>query len=67
VLALIVPYIGNVYTIYLLSNAFETTGKDLKKASKVDGLSTFKYFYKIAIPAIKSTIITSMIISFIEG
>jgi len=67
ILALIVPYIGNVYTIYLMSNAFSVTGKDLKKASKVDGLSTFKYFYKIAVPAIKSTIVTTMIISFIEG
>ncbi|WP_339022874.1 carbohydrate ABC transporter permease [Spiroplasma endosymbiont of Crioceris asparagi] len=66
-IALIAPFVANVYTIYLMSNAFSTLPKDLKNACKIDGLSTFKYFFKIAIPSIKSTIVTSVIISFIEG
>lgn len=67
VFALVVPFIGNVYTVYLFSSAFSAMSPDLKKAAKIDGLSTFKFFWKIAIPAIKSAIVTSIIISFISA
>ncbi|AGY41091.1 binding-protein-dependent transport systems inner membrane component [Mesoplasma florum W37] len=66
-MALIVPFIGNVFTIYLMSNAFYDLSKDLKRASKVDGLNTFQYFLKIAIPAVSGAIITAGIISFIDS
>ncbi|AAT75382.1 sn-glycerol-3-phosphate ABC transporter permease component [Mesoplasma florum L1] len=65
--ALIVPFIGNVFTIYLMSNAFYGLNRDLKRAAKVDGLSSFQYFMKIALPAVSATILTSFIISFIES
>ncbi|WP_026389560.1 carbohydrate ABC transporter permease [[Acholeplasma] multilocale] len=66
-LALIVPFIGNAFTIYLISNAFSSLSPDLKRAAKVDGLSTFSFFIRIAIPGIASTIATSMIIAFIQS
>ncbi|ASZ08787.1 hypothetical protein CK556_00190 [Mesoplasma chauliocola] len=65
--ALIVPFIGNVFTMYLMSNAFYSLNKDLKRAAKMDGLNSMQYFLKIALPAISATIITSFIISFIES
>ncbi|AGR41330.1 carbohydrate ABC transporter permease [Spiroplasma taiwanense] len=67
ILALILPFLSNVFTIYLMSQAFERIGKSVKSASKVDGLSTFKYFWKIALPSIKSVLITSLIISLISS
>ncbi|PPE04813.1 sn-glycerol-3-phosphate ABC transporter permease [Entomoplasma ellychniae] len=66
-MALIIPFIGNVFTIYLMSNAFYALNRDLKRAAKIDGLSSFQYFLKIALPAISATIITAFIISFIES
>ncbi|AGY41099.1 sn-glycerol-3-phosphate ABC transporter permease component [Mesoplasma florum W37] len=66
-MALIVPFIGNVFTMYLMSNAFYALNKDLKRAAKMDGLNSMQYFLKIALPAISATIITSFIISFIES
>ncbi|ATQ35189.1 sn-glycerol-3-phosphate ABC transporter permease [Mesoplasma entomophilum] len=66
-LALVVPFIGNVFTIYLMSNAFYGLNRDLKRAAKIDGLSSFQYFVKIALPAVSATILTSFIISFIES
>lgn len=66
-MALIVPFIGNVFTMYLMSNAFYALNKDLKRAAKIDGLNSMQYFIKIALPAISATIITSFIISFIES
>ncbi|ATZ17617.1 carbohydrate ABC transporter permease [Mesoplasma melaleucae] len=66
-MALIVPFIGNVFTIYLMSNAFYDLSKDLKRASKIDGLNTFQYFLKIAVPAVSGAILTAGIISFIDS
>lgn len=66
-IALIVPFIGNVFTIYLMSNAFYDLNTDLKKATKIDGLNTFQYFLKIAIPAVSGAILTAGIISFIDS
>lgn len=65
--ALIVPFVGNVFTMYLMSNAFYALNKDLKRAAKIDGLNSVQYFVKIALPTISATIITSFIISFIES
>ncbi|WP_026389555.1 carbohydrate ABC transporter permease [[Acholeplasma] multilocale] len=67
ILALIIPFIGNAFTIYLISNAFLALSPDLKRAAKIDGLSTFSYFIRIAIPGIASTIATSTIIAFISS
>ncbi|ASP28545.1 sugar ABC transporter permease [Spiroplasma corruscae] len=65
--SLVVPFISNVFTIYLMANAFSSVGKSVKSAAKVDGLSTFKYFWKVALPSVRSTIITSFIISLISS
>ncbi|ATZ17627.1 carbohydrate ABC transporter permease [Mesoplasma melaleucae] len=66
-LALIVPFIGNVFTIYLVANAFSALGSDLRKASKIDGLSNFQYFFKIATPAISATLVTAFITGLITS
>ncbi|ASZ08781.1 carbohydrate ABC transporter permease [Mesoplasma chauliocola] len=65
--ALIVPFIGNVFTVYLMSNAFYDLSKDLKRASKIDGLNSFQYFLKIAVPAVSGAILTAGIIAFIDS
>ncbi|AHI52901.1 carbohydrate ABC transporter permease [Spiroplasma culicicola] len=67
ILALVVPFISNVFTIYLMSSAFSQVGGSVKHAAKVDGLSTWKYFWKVALPSIKSTIVTSFVISLISS
>ncbi|AOG60860.1 sugar ABC transporter permease [Spiroplasma helicoides] len=65
--SLVVPFISNVFSIYLMANAFSNVGRSVKSAAKVDGLSTFKYFWKVALPSVRSTIVTSFIISLISS
>lgn len=65
--ALVLPFIANVFTTYLMSQSFSTLNGSVKRAAKIDGLSTFKYFWKVAIPTIRGTIITSALISFISA
>ncbi|WP_027063016.1 carbohydrate ABC transporter permease [Mesoplasma seiffertii] len=65
IFALFVPFIGNAFTIFLFKNAFDTLNDSIKKAAKIDGLSRFKFFWKVAIPLVRSTIFTATLMSFI--
>lgn len=64
--ALFVPFIGNAFTIFMFVNAFKQIDDSIIKSAKIDGLSSWKFFWKIAIPSIKSTIITAILISLIS-
>ncbi|WP_026389201.1 carbohydrate ABC transporter permease [[Acholeplasma] multilocale] len=65
--ALFVPFIGNAFTIYMFKNAFDGVNNSIKRAAKVDGLSTFKFFWKVAIPLVRATIFTSALMGFIAS
>ncbi|ATZ18564.1 sn-glycerol-3-phosphate ABC transporter permease [Williamsoniiplasma somnilux] len=66
-IALIIPFIGNAFTIYMFKNAFDSINDSVKKAAKVDGLSNWQFFIKIAIPYVRATIFTAILISFIAS
>lgn len=66
-LALVVPFAANVMGIYLISKAFDSIPTQLKKASRVDGLSNVKFFFKVAIPQIKYTIMIVVLFSIISS
>lgn len=65
--ALVIPFIASAFTIFMLRQAFEGIPRSIVNASKVDGLSTFKFFWKIAVPLIKPVLWTSGLISFIAS
>lgn len=66
-MALILPFIGNAFTILMFVQAFQNLPYNLKAAAKVDGLSSFNFFLKVALPAIKSTIMTAILIATINS
>ncbi|RED55146.1 carbohydrate ABC transporter permease [Cohnella lupini] len=63
--ALIAPYCINAFNIYLLRQTFKQVPDELYLASKVDGVSNFRFLRKIMLPLSKSTIVTVMILSVI--
>ena len=63
---LILPSVASVFYIYLLKENFEQIPEELYKAAKVDGTSDLKYLLKVMIPISKPTIITILILKFIE-
>lgn len=63
--ALILPFLVNVYYIFLLRNTFMTVPKELYKAAKIDGVSDFKFLLKVMIPLAMPTLITISILKFI--
>lgn len=64
---LIIPYIANVFYIFLLRQYFMQIPEQLYKAAKIDGCSDWKYLWKIMIPNTISAIVTIAILNFIAS
>ena len=63
---LILPSILSIFYIYLLRQNFMQVPDDMYYAAKVDGTSDFGYLTKVLLPISKPTIITIVILKFIE-
>ncbi len=63
--ALIVPFISSVFYTFFLRQNFKQIPDELYYAAKVDGVSDFKYLFKVMIPIAKPAIITITILSLI--
>lgn len=63
--AMIVPYLSNVFYIYLLTQFFSQVPESLYLAAKVDKCSDFKFMMKIMVPMNKSCITTIAILNII--
>ena len=63
--ALIIPWIANIFTIFLLRQQFKTIPRDLLDAAYIDGCSRLKALWKIVLPLSKSVIATAAIFGFI--
>ena len=64
---LIIPWIANVFYIFLLRQYFMQIPEQLYKAAKIDGCSDIKYLYKIILPNTKSALVTIAILNFISS
>ncbi|HAX72934.1 MAG TPA: ABC transporter permease [Firmicutes bacterium] len=64
---LVIPYIANVFYIFLLRQYFMQIPEQLYKAAKIDGCSDFKYLWKILIPNTKNALVTIAILNFIAS
>ncbi len=64
-LALTIPWLVNVFSIFLLRQHFRTIPKDLYDAAVMDGCSRFGFLLKVVIPLSKAALITVSIFSII--
>jgi len=63
--ALIVPWIANIFSIFLLRQQFKTIPQDLFDAAVIDGCSQFEILWRIVIPVSKPILVTTAIFSLI--
>ncbi len=63
--ALILPYCVNAFNIFLLRQTMKQIPEDLYIAARIDGLTNFKYLWKVVLPVAKPTILTTMLLSMI--
>jgi multiple sugar transport system permease protein len=62
--ALILPMIGNVFSVYIFRQFFLTFPKELEEAAIVDGAGRFQIFFRIALPLARSPAIAAAVIVF---
>lgn len=63
-LALILPSLANVFSVYLFRQFFLTLPRELEDAAAIDGASRFRIFFSIALPLAKPAIIAASILLF---
>jgi ABC-type glycerol-3-phosphate transport system permease component len=63
--ALIVPWVANIFTIFLFRQHFKTLPNDLFDAASIDGCSRFGMLWQIVLPLSKPVIATASIFSII--
>ena len=62
---LTVPFMGNIFVIFLLRQYFKKIPKELWDAAKIDGASHFYFLYKVVVPLSLPIIVTVSLFSFI--
>ncbi len=65
--ALFLPYMMSVFYLFLLKQFFEQVPHQLYLASKVDGDSDVKFFFKILLPIARPVLITVAILNIIAS
>lgn len=62
-LALILPFIGNCFNIFLFRQFFMSMPKDLEEAASIDGCGPLKTFIKIVLPNSKPVLATATVLT----
>ncbi len=60
---LVVPWMANIYSIFLLRQAFKNIPASLRDAVYIDGGGDLTFLFKVAIPMVKPVIITIAVFS----
>ncbi len=63
--ALTIPFMGNVFSIFLLRQFFAQIPSDLFDAAKIDGAGHFRFLTSVVLPLSKAPLMTIVIFSFI--
>lgn len=58
-----IPFVAHIFSGYLFRNAFEAIPSQVKEAAAIDGISRTSFFFKIALPMVRSTLLTVVIIT----
>ncbi len=66
-LTLILPFISNVFYIYLLRQNFKQIPDELYLAAKVDGKTDWQFLWKVMVPLAMPTLITIFIMNLIDS
>ncbi len=62
-LGLFIPFVASVFSAVMFKNAFEAIPDRTKEAAMIDGAGSVGYFFKVALPMIKPTTLTVIILT----
>ncbi|MGX9340446.1 carbohydrate ABC transporter permease [Mycoplasma sp. 128] len=61
--ALTIPFAASVFSGFMFRNAFEAIPDSVRESSMIDGANELKFFVRVAVPMVKSTIWTVVILT----
>lgn len=64
-LALILPFMANSFGVFLMRQFFMDFPKEIEEAAKIDGLSSYTSFFRIALPLAKNALMTQAVLIFV--
>ncbi len=60
---LVIPWMANIYSIFLLRQGLKNIPRELRDAVYVDGGGDFTFLFKVAVPTVKPVVITIAVFS----
>ena len=63
--ALIVPWMANVFSIFILRQFFKTIPRDYFDAARIDGCGHWRYLWRVAVPMASPALVTITIFTFL--
>ena len=63
--ALIVPWMANVFSIFILRQFFRTIPRDYFDAARIDGCGHWRYLWNVAVPMAMPALVTITIFTFL--
>jgi fructooligosaccharide transport system permease protein len=63
----ILPFVANVMNIFLFRQTFITYPRELVEAGKIDGVSSFRFFFQVVIPTSSSIYVTVGVLTFLAS
>lgn len=63
--SLFLPFLANIFSIYILKEAFEAIPDEIYYAAKVDGSSDWRYLWTVMVPMAKSSIVSIAILGIV--
>ncbi|PZV99888.1 carbohydrate ABC transporter permease [Metamycoplasma auris] len=67
IVAMIVPFATSIFNAYMYRDSFDAIPNSVKESSMLDGANGFKYFFNIALPMVKATTWTVIILTAIAS
>ncbi|MFW5870081.1 MAG: carbohydrate ABC transporter permease [Candidatus Sumerlaeota bacterium] len=63
--ALIVPWLANVFSIFILRQFFKSVPRDFYDAAQIDGCGHWRYLWHVAVPSVMPGIVTVTLFTFL--
>lgn len=61
--AMFLPFVVSTFSAFMYRNAFDAIPNQTKEAAMIDGVGSFPFFFKVALPMAKATTLTVIILT----
>ncbi|MBO5607226.1 MAG: carbohydrate ABC transporter permease [Treponema sp.] len=65
--ALFLPFVANIFYVYILKNFFDTVSDSLYYSARIDGASNWMYLWKILVPLAKPSLFTIILLNALSS